>query len=140
MEQHDLSEASYNLPYVYVYERNDFSVSYYAFLIYPETIRRSLLEESLQKLITGKFSMLVEYDKEGRQRLYIHVECAQNVQPNEKLASSITTHIHDCLVQESSEYRETFSMLADVVKPIVKLWDYENIDYFKPGAKQKWVM
>ena len=37
-----VTNTIWRLPFVYVYERSDFSVSFYAFQIYPETIKRAL--------------------------------------------------------------------------------------------------
>ena len=47
----DLSETIWKLPFVYIFERNDFSVSFYAFFIYPQTIRKALLQESLESIV-----------------------------------------------------------------------------------------
>lgn len=134
-----LASSTWNLPFVYVYERGDFSVSYYAFLIYPDTIRRALQNEGLKNNITGKFTMLVDYDKSGRQRLQINIEKKHSIKSTNQLEKSLVEVLHSGLLSESSEYRETAKVVGEVVKPIVKLWDYEDPTYFKAGAKQKWV-
>lgn len=134
-----ISEALWNLPYVYVYERNDFSVSYYAFQLYPDTVRRALQHDHLEMSVTGKFTMGVEYNDEGRQQLHVHVELKHNVVPSDKLANIILDRVHEQLIAESSEYRETYKTIGAVALPIVHLWDYENPEYFRPGTKQKWV-
>lgn len=135
-----IEDSLWNLPYVYVYERNDFSVSYYAFLIYPDMIRRALQADELKDKITGKFTMLVDYDSTGRQRLDVHVELKHGLKAQPKLAQQVQDLIHNSLLEESSEYRETAKMVGEAVKPIVTLWPYEDLTYFRPGTKQKWVM
>lgn len=140
----ELSEAgvagsTWNLPFVYVYERGDFSVSYYAFLIYPDTIRRALQSLHLKNKVTGKFTMLVEYDKTGRQRLIVNIEKKHGVKNTSELEKILIKTLHSGLLSESSEYRETSKVVGDVVKPVVKLWEYEDPEHFKAGAKQKWV-
>lgn len=139
-EKLKISETLWNLPYVYVYERNDFSVSYYAFTIYPDFIRRPLQHDSLHKKVTGKFTLNVDYSTDGRQRLNINVELKANTQLTDKLASDVQHHIHAGLYKESSEYRETFNMVGEVVKPVIYLHPYEHPEYFTPGTKQKWVI
>lgn len=138
IEEFKIGDITANFPYVYVYERNDFSVSYYAFLIYPDMIRRALQSTKLQDLVTGKFTMLVDYDKTGRQRLYIHIEKKFGVnKPN--LAELLVEQVHSGLQHDSSEYRETFKMVGEIAKPLIQLWEYEDSTYFKSGTKQKWV-
>ncbi len=135
-----ITDTVWNLPFVYVYERNDFSVSYYAFVVYPDTIRRALLNNNLENRITGKFTMLIDYNKDGRQQLLVNVELKHNVENSKKLEKKVAKAVHDRLVHENSEYRETYSLKGDIVKPIIQLLEYENQEYFAPGTKQKWVI
>ncbi len=139
-DESGITDTVWNLPFVYVYERNDFSVSYYAFIVYPDTVRRALLNYGLEHKITGKFTMLIDYNKEGRQQLLIHVELNHKVVSSKKLEKKVAKAVHDRLVHENSEYRETYSRKGDIVKPIVELQVYESQEYFKPGTKQKWVV
>ena len=139
IERAGIGDTVWNLPFVYVYERNDFSVSYYAFLVYPDTIRRALQSPEFTKQITGKFTMVVDYDKQGQQRLNIHVEKKHGV-GGDHLAAELREHLHARLTDESSEYREVTSMINDAVKPHVHIWEYEDPTYFRPGTKQKWVV
>ncbi len=138
LSKNNLQSTTWNLPFVYVYERNDFSVSYYAFLIYPDTVRRALQSTEFHDLITGKFTMSVEYDDSGRQKLHIHVE-HKNGKRNKTINEKILNAVHSFLMEESSEYRETYKMVGEEVKPLIELWDYEHDKYFRPGTKQKWV-
>ncbi len=52
-------DTKWNLPFVYLYERSDFSVTFMGATIYPEEIRRALLTKSITKYITGKFTLEV---------------------------------------------------------------------------------
>jgi phenylacetate-CoA ligase len=134
-----ISQTVWNAPFVYVYERNDFSVSYYAFLIYPDSIRRGLQTPALYKSITGKFTMLVSFNDTGRQQLNVHVEMKHGVKEDISLESNITETIHNQLLKDSSEYRELYRMINTDAKPLVHLWKYEDPAHFTPGTKQKWV-
>ncbi len=139
-KENKIEDTLWNLPFVYVYERNDFSVSYYAFLIYPDTIRRALQQDALKNEITGKFSMQVDYDSSGRQQLHIHIETKHGVVHTDNLNSKLKKALHEILIKESSEYREVNRMISDDIQPIVYLWEYEDPTYFKTGTKQKWVV
>lgn len=133
------ASISWNLPFVYVYERKDFSVSYYAALVYPDTIRRALETSDQVDKITGKFAMQVDYDKAGRQRFYVRVELKRGVAASAELAELLRAQVHNFLQQESSEYRNTDRTIAGFGAEI-ELRDYEDPVYFKSGGKQKWVV
>lgn len=135
-----LSHTRWKLPFVYVYERNDFSVSFYAFQIYPATIRRALEHASLAAKITGKFTMLVGYDRNQNQRLEIHLELKKNVVHTSALKEKVAKLIAEQLREESSEYRETYAMKKRRALPHVTFWPYEHEHFFRPGIKQKWVL
>jgi phenylacetate-CoA ligase len=139
-QQHEIQNTQWNLPYVYIYERNDFSVSYYAALIYPDVVRRALQQPHLHQKITGKFSMQVDYDSEGRQRMHIHIETKHQVTHDEVLNKSVQEAVHAMLIQESSEYREIRRMIGVNAEPIIYLWEYEDPTHFRAGTKQKWTI
>lgn len=134
-----IAHTVWQLPFVYVYERNDFSVSFYAFNIYPETIRRVLQKKELEKFVTGKFTMLVSFDENQNQILEINIEMKSDVNKSEELEKSLQNSCKLQLIEESSEYRETYREKKDLIAPHIILWPYESLKYFKPGIKQKWV-
>lgn len=129
----------WNLPFVYVYERADFSVSFFAFQIYPETIRKVLQEKTLENSVTGKFTMMVKYDKKSNQYLEINVELKRNVNDGPVLKDTVTRLIRERLLEENSEYRKTTEEYPERTIPRIVFWPYEDSTFFKPGAKQKWV-
>ena len=134
-----ISDTVWKLPFVYVYERSDFSVSFYAFQIYPETIRRALQASGLNGLVTGKFTMLVDFDENQNQYLQLHVELKGGQKSDVSVAEKVREGIHKKLLEESSEYRETYNVKKEKVLPRVTLWAYEDPTHFRPGIKQKWV-
>lgn len=135
-----IDDTQVNLPYVYVYERDDLSVSYYGFLLYPDMIRSALDQDELATLVTGKFSMQVQYSAEGRQHLEIFVELCHTQGRPEDSKQTVQTTIHRTLLQHSSEYRETHRIVGDAILPIVHLRHYGDPAYFKSGTKQRWTL
>lgn len=131
--------SKWRLPFVFVFERTDFSVSYYAFQVYPETIRRALQTKALEHRITGKFTMVVKYDENNDQKLCIHIELTNNESPSEELEKVIMKSLLKYLNGENSEFRKTYKENRDKVAPVVIFHKYEDPKYFKPGIKQKWV-
>jgi len=137
--QADITRSVWRLPFVYVHERSDFSVSLYAFQIFPQTIRRALQYRSIKKKVTGKFTMLVIYTNKQDQRLDVYVELSAGVKPTAHLKKEICARIVTQLLAESSEYRETFKGKGKKIYPHITLRPYEDPEFFKSGAKQKWV-
>lgn len=134
-----LQSTSWNLPFVYVYERGDFSVSFYAFQIYPETVRKSLHAAELEDEVTGKFTMEVVYAANGQQRFEVNIELKSGVAEDAGLTHRLVNAIRRQLIAESSEYRETYRVYNTIVDPKVICWPYEHTTHFAPGIKQKWV-
>lgn len=140
IEKAGIAEKVWNLPFVFVFERSDFSVSFFAFQIYPETLRKALLDPLVHDRVTGKFMMQVTYDDEGSQLFRVHIELAKGVDEHDGLRSELAELIIARLLKENSEYRKTAEEYGvDRVAPIIELWPYEDPKHFRPGGKQRWI-
>jgi phenylacetate-CoA ligase len=128
------------LPFVYVYERDDFSTKLYGAIIYPEHIKKGLLQEQFQEMVTGKFTMSTKFDEKEDAYLEVNIELQPYKKATLGFTKIITQAISDSLAKESSEYRNNLTLLSpSKVEPRVIFWDYEDGLYFKPAGKQKWV-
>lgn len=134
-----IADTVWNLPFVYIYERSDFSVSFLGFEVYPETVRKALDNRLFEKFITTKFSMMAEYDKESKQTLQIHVELKNGGKESDDLKKKVTAEIIEVLKRENPIYRMNYGEFPERVAPIVTFWPYEHPVHFKAGGKQKWV-
>lgn len=134
-----LAKKLWNLPFVYVYERSDFSVTFSGAQIYPEEIRRALLEKELESKVTGKFTMMSGYTKNAKNFLSINVELMRGVVPSHELVKRITKIVVARLLKENSEYRVLYGEYRSALNPRVKLWPNEHPKYFSGKGKQKWV-
>lgn len=139
IKKHGLERSVWHLPFVYVYERNDFSVSFYAFQIYPETIRKSLQHLYCESLLTSKFTMQVVYDQDAKQQLEIHIELHKDITLTKNEERKIQELIVQQLLKENSEYRKTYEEIGKRIYPHLFFYPYEDTTYFRPGVKQKWV-
>ena len=135
-----IEKTVWRLPFVYVYERSDFSVSLYAFQIYPETIRTSLEQKEFRNAVTGKFAMSIKFDRRQNQYLEVNVELMSGQQKSHALERKIREAIMRRLVRENSEYRKTHSELGSRIAPRIVFWPHEHALYFSSGKKQKWVI
>lgn len=140
-ERAGIKDKIWQLPFVYVYERSDFSVSFFAFQIYPETLRKAMLEPGVRDRVTGKFTMQVDYDNEGTQRFRVHVELAGGAEGSDELRRELNEVIIARLLEENSEYRKVSEEYGiERVSPVIELWPYEDPEHFRPGGKQKWMI
>lgn len=136
-----VGDIVWRLPFVYVYERKDLAVSMGGAIIYPETIRKALSDGQISKIITGKFTMVVERDINQNQNLEINIELKNVIK---EVSSEEREFIEDSilrqLLKENSEFRSVFyDQRQGKSLPVIKFWPYEHLEYFKVGGKQKWV-
>lgn len=130
---------TYELPFVYVYERKDLSTTLYGLQIYPEIIREALLDDPHSKFLTGKFSMLTKFDKKHNQYLEINIELKKDHKHSKKLREQVIKHTILNLRSKISEFRELHDYLKNRALPKIVFWPHEHPTHFKPGVKQKWV-
>lgn len=130
-----------NLPFVYVYERADLSVSLSGANIYPETIKKVILRDEFLKCLTGRFSMMVKNDKELNPYLEVNVELKPNIKKLESnIKNKLSRSIEKQLLIENSEYEVIHSIMKNRAIPKITLWPYGYEKYFKIGGKQRWVI
>ncbi len=131
----------YELPFVYVYERSDFSTNLYGLQVYPEPVREALLKNPLSAYLTGKFTLETRFDNKQNQYLLIHLEMRKY--HNGTLPQSIRRATINAIVEQlefkNSEYRELHKFLGKRALPHLQFWPAEDPKYFKLGIKQKWV-
>jgi len=132
-------ETIWNLPFVYVYERSDFSVSFYAFQVYPETIRHVVSADTFAHELTGKFTMTVDFDTKARQKLIINFELKPETENTPEFSARLMEAVMARLLHDNSEFRSTYEEYGDKIRPKLVFWDYEHVTHFMPGTKQKWI-
>jgi phenylacetate-CoA ligase len=135
-----IAQTVWKWPFVFVYERSDLAASLYAFLVYPETVRKALQEMELQNRVTGKFAMMTRFDPGNNQYLEINVELKGGEQAHSGLGENIQRAVTRWLLKENSEFRKTHAELGHRIAPRIVLLPYEDPSHFKPGRKQQWVV
>ena len=131
----------YELPFVYVYERADFSTNLYGLQVYPEPMRKALLKKPLSAYLTGKFTLETRFDSKQNQYLLIHLEMRKshhNVMPQAVKRAALSVIVEQ-LQLKNSEYRELYKFLGKRALPHLQFWPAEDPKHFKLGIKQKWV-
>jgi len=134
-----LQECASQLPFVFIYERIDFSTSLYGLNIYPEWIKKAIVSSDMSHYSSGKFTMTTKYDEDNNQYLEVNIELKKNIRVSELAKRKAVHTLISHLMHSSSEYRELLHQLKDRAHPRVVFWTSEDSLYFQPGIKQKWV-
>ncbi|MBI3337115.1 MAG: phenylacetate--CoA ligase family protein [Candidatus Staskawiczbacteria bacterium] len=134
-----IENVSSELPFVFVFERNDFSLTLYGLQIYPEPIRETILEKPFDKFLSSKFTMLTKFNKKQNQYLEINIELKKYVDAPRMLKKHLSEKILDNLRHKNSEFRELSDYLKSRVHPKIVFWKNGSQEFFAVGNKQKWV-
>ena len=132
----DESREVRNLPFVYVFGRADFTISYYGANIYPENVTVGLEKPELMALVTGKFVLEAPEAESGDKRLVLTVELAHGVTADAALAAKIAETVRRELLRLNSEFAHYTP--ADKQLPVVILRPFGDPEYFPVGVKHRY--
>ena len=125
-----------DLPFVFVFGRSSFAVSFYGANVYPENVSVGLEQPELAPHVTGKFVMQVVSDADLNAELEIAVELAPGMVASraleERIAASIRTHV-ERLNSEYAHYAPEGRRT-----PRVRLLPTGDPAYFPAGVKHRY--
>ncbi|MGZ4960119.1 MAG: phenylacetate--CoA ligase family protein [Methylomonas sp.] len=124
------------LPFVYVFGRADFTVSYYGANIFPENVTVGLEQSPIASWLTGKFVMQTREDETGDKHLAIAVELLPGVDATMEMAETIAESIHAQLLRLNSEFANYTP--AERQMPRVSLHQFADPEYFPAGVKHRY--
>jgi phenylacetate-CoA ligase len=128
------------LPFVYVFGRSHFAISFYGANIYPENVSIGLEQPELAAALTGKFVLEVKHDDQQDGQLWLTVELARDVQPSPladaDIAAEIAASVRRQLERHSSEFA---SYVPDARRtPQVELRAFGDPSHFPVGVKHRY--
>ncbi|MBU7586104.1 MAG: phenylacetate--CoA ligase family protein [Nostoc sp. TH1S01] len=126
----------YPLPFVYVFGRSNFTVSYFGANIYPENVSVGLEQPSVQGWVTGKFVLQVQEDADKNRFLSVVVELAPDVDSSEDKRQVITESILAQLLRLNSEFANYVP--PEYQTPQVSLKATGDREYFPIGVKHRY--
>lgn len=138
-ERAGITLETWDMPFVYLNGRKDFSVTIYAVNIYPENIKAGLLDVAVRDLVTGKFTMATKNRSDMEQYFEINVELNPDVHPIGELHDAIRTALIDHLCELNTEFRKLRAVIQDRALPEVNLLSFGDPDHFATGVKHRWV-
>jgi phenylacetate-CoA ligase len=125
-----------NLPFVYVFGRADFTVSYYGANIFPENVSVGLEQPALMAWLTGKFVLETAETEAGDKYLHIAVELLPGVEPAEAMPPAIAASVRDQLLRLNSEFANYTP--AERQLPRITLHAFADAEYFPAGVKHRY--
>jgi phenylacetate-CoA ligase len=124
------------LPFVYVFGRSHFTVSYFGANIYPENVTVGLEQPAIREWVTGKFVLQVREDRDRNRWLSVVVELAPGVDGNESKQAAIATSIQTQLLRLNSEFANY--VLPEYQTPQIMLTSIGDSEYFPIGVKHRY--
>lgn len=92
------------LPFVFVFGRADFTVSFYGANVYPENVTVGLEQPEFREWVTGKFVLETREGAEGNPELLVTVELREGVEPPGGIEALMAVRIQRELSRLNSEF------------------------------------
>ncbi|GAC1383514.1 MAG: phenylacetate--CoA ligase family protein [Herpetosiphon sp.] len=124
------------LPFVYVFGRSDFTVSFFGANIYPENIAVGLEQPGINEWVTGKFVLEVTEDADHNRGLSVVVELAAGIVDDEERKTAIAAAIEAELVRLNSEFAHYVPVQHQ--HPQVMLRPLGDPEFFPAGVKHRY--
>ncbi len=134
----DLKEGRgvHPLPFVYIFGRSYFTLSYFGANIYPENIAVGLEQPGIRDWVTGKFVMEIKEDNDKNPFFSLVVELALGVESEEEKRRAIADSVKLQLQRLNSEFAN-YVPLANQT-PVVILLPLGEPSYFPIGVKHRY--
>jgi phenylacetate-CoA ligase len=123
-------------PFVYVFGRSDFTVSYFGANIYPENVTVGLEQPHIRDWVTGKFVMQIKEEADQNRRLWVVVELAPQEQASQERIETLSVAILSELLRLNSEFANYVPSAYQAA--IIELVPTGDADYFPVGVKHRY--
>lgn len=124
------------LPFVYLFGRADFTVSYFGANVYPENISAGLEQPDIRSWVSGKFVLHVIENAERDKELHVVVETSPEIEPAENLAEMIGASIRSQLLRLNGEFANYVPAAHQA--PRITLRRSGDPEYFPVGVKHRY--
>lgn len=124
------------MPFVYVFGRADFTISYFGANIYPENVTVGLEQPGIREWVTGKFVLQAREDEDRNRYLWVVVELAPGEQASPERAAQVSQSILVHLLRLNSEFANYVP--TEYREPRVNLAPTGDPEYFPIGVKHRY--
>ena len=124
------------LPFVWVFGRSNFTISYFGANVFPENVSVGLEQPAIREWVTGKFVMQSLDDAECNRYLTIAVELAPGEVGDARMQQIITDSILTQVKRLNSEFVNYVP--TQYQTPKVTLHQTGDAEYFPAGVKHRY--
>jgi phenylacetate-CoA ligase len=124
------------LPFVFVFGRSSFALSYYGANVYPENVAVGVQQPEFAQHVTGKFVLQVLEDENRDPHLEIAVELGAGAAPTPALEARLADAIRAHLERQNSEFLNYTP--SERRTPTVRLLPLGDPAYFPLGVKHRY--
>jgi phenylacetate-CoA ligase len=124
------------LPFVYVFGRSHFVVSYYGANIYPENVTVALEQPGIQDWVTGKFVLQIRADTDRNPCLAVVVELALGIAPEPGRVTALQQAVLTQLLRLNSEFAHYVP--GQWQTPLIELQPCGDPQWFPAGVKHRY--
>ncbi|GAA2615120.1 phenylacetate--CoA ligase family protein [Dactylosporangium fulvum] len=123
-------------PFVYVFGRSLFTVSYFGANVYPENVTVALERDGISDWVTGRFVLRVLSDADEERRLSVTVELAPAATPPAGAEALLAGAVRAELLRLNSEFANYVPAAYQL--PLVETRPAGDPEWFPPGAKHRY--
>jgi len=139
LKRYDIDSKKWQKPFIFLNGRKDFSVTIYAVNIYPENIKAALIDRSVHKFVTGRFTMATQNYTDMDQYFEINVELAKDFVATAHHRAAVEHIVLEKLLKLNTEFHKLHAAIGAKAIPHIHLIKFGDPDYFVKGVKHKWV-
>jgi phenylacetate-CoA ligase len=130
----DIDECKTKLPFIWVFGRSFWSVSFFGANVYVENVMIGMEQTDVADYVTGKF--VLDVLAPMNDYLVIHIELANGVTANDELEDRLKNSILEQLRRLNSEFRNYVPLENQT--PKLFLYPHQDKDYFPTGVKHSY--
>jgi phenylacetate-CoA ligase len=124
------------LPFVHVFGRSNFALSFYGANVYPENVAVGIEQPALLSTLSGKFVMQLLHDADQNPVFTIFVELLPGKSGSAELARDVAVSVQRELERLNSEFKNYAP--ADRRVPDIRLLPHAEPSYFPVGLKHRY--
>ena len=128
--------GTWELPFVYLFGRADFTVSFFGANVYPENISVGLEQTVVRDWVSGKFVLRVVETADHNEAMSIVVELLPGISDDATKKDAIAAAIVQQLRRLNSEFANYVP--AEYQRPLITLKSHSDPEWFPAGVKHRY--
>ena len=135
-----IAQSIVKLPFVYVFERPNNTITYRGANIYADQVKDVLDRAKYKSMLTGRFTIEKKESKLLRQKWVINAEVCSGMSASRSLSVTVADDVLKHLLRINTEFHDQYRSKKVGLAPEIKLHAYGAKKFFSRAGKQAWVM